>query len=111
MKRAPGSYEGLTEGQAELLSFIRNFIAKHDGVAPTFREMMVGTNLDSMSSITWILKGLEERGYIERYRRRPRAIRVFDCPPPKVAKPSQFKTETLVAELKRRGFRFAGAWA
>lgn len=69
----------MTPHQRDLLRFIQSYIAYHDGVAPTFTEMMQHMAVTSKSGIHRILKALEERGYISRIPHRQRAIEVLTC--------------------------------
>lgn len=72
---------GLTRKQRQLLDFIAIYIAKHV-YAPTYDEMAEAVGLASKGRIGEILKGLEERGYINRLRNRARAIEIVRQPAP-----------------------------
>lgn len=112
--RYPGCYDGLTFKQAELLSFIRAYMARSKGIAPSFEEMKDGVGLSSKSGIHRLLGGLSERGYIEREEGRSRWLMVHDKPKRdrQGLRPLYLaSTDGLVAELKSRGFTFSGAWA
>lgn len=70
----------ITPRQAKLLAFVRDYIARHDGVAPTYREIMVGLDMQSKSQVQWLIDRLVQRGYMRRLRYRARAIEVIDVP-------------------------------
>ena len=63
----------LTNKQNQLLSFLIKRIEK-DGVSPSYEEICIELNLKSKSGIHRIVKGLEERGYIEHLENKARAI-------------------------------------
>lgn len=65
---------GLTRRQADLLQFIREYMEKSGGVAPSHQEMAEGMGLASKSDIHRMLDSLEERGAIMRLPYRNRAI-------------------------------------
>lgn len=64
---------GLTKRQADLLTFIREYHARH-GMTPTYREMFRGIGLSSTSPIHRLVRSLEERGHIRRLPNRARSI-------------------------------------
>jgi len=99
MKRAPGSYAGLTVRQADLLSFLRH--RQNAGFTPSYDEMAEHLGL-CKSGIHRLLSGLQARGYIERGYGMARSVRVFDEPYRKNPL-ERFPTEALTAELQRRG--------
>lgn len=107
--RWPGLYTGLTFQQAELLSFIREHVAK--GITPSFEEMKDAMGLKSKAGIHRLVSALEERGYISRLRDRKRAIWPTDAASSPSNRLSGFSTSELVAELMTRGFSFTGVWA
>lgn len=53
-----------TRRQAQLLSFLREYIAKH-GEAPLQREMCEALNVRSRNTIREMLVGLQQRGQIQ----------------------------------------------
>lgn len=65
--------EGLTDTQARLLEFIRDYLMRK-GYAPTLREMMTGTGIPSTSVVSYNLDRLEEKGYLHRRQAGQRAI-------------------------------------
>lgn len=71
----------LTAKQAEVLAFIKAYMAEHDGLAPSTDEMRVACGLKSKSNVHRILRCLEERRAIRRMFRRPRAIEILDKTP------------------------------
>lgn len=66
----------LTRRQRYLLAYIEDYI-DHEGVAPTFDEMMNHIDLKSKSSVHRLLSGIEERGFIRRLPNRARAIEII----------------------------------
>ena len=67
----------VTAPQHRVLEFVRDYIAEHQGIGPSFEEIMEGTGYASKCSIHRILSNLEKRGYIERVKHAARAIRVL----------------------------------
>jgi repressor LexA len=67
----------LTQKQADLLVFIKEYMEKNEGVAPSFDEMKDGAGLASKAGIYRLLTALEERGRIMRIKGRARAIMVL----------------------------------
>ena len=63
----------LTNKQNQLLSFLIKRI-EQDGVSPSYEEICIELNLKSKSGVHRIVKGLEERGYIEHLENKARAI-------------------------------------
>lgn len=78
MRRAPGSYAGLTVRQAELLSLLRH--RETDGITPSYDEMMSALGLSSKSAVSRLVAALQERGYIDRSYGLARSIKVRDFP-------------------------------
>lgn len=68
---------GITARQADALHFIRAFHAQN-GKYPSFSEIADGIGVKSRSTVTQLLKGLQERGRIRRLPRRVRAIKIID---------------------------------
>jgi len=99
MKRAPGSYAGLTVKQAELLSFLRH--RQRAGVTPSYDEMASALGIYK-SGVFRLLTGLQARGYVERGYGMARSVRVFDESYQKNPL-ARFPIEALTAELQRRG--------
>lgn len=107
MKRAPGSYAGLTTMQAALLSHLRHWEAR--GHSPSFQEMADKLDMSSKSHVHRLVSGLEERGYIERVYNGVRSIRVLDklrsialSQAEGVADLRRIPTHVLMAEIHRR---------
>jgi SOS-response transcriptional repressor LexA len=67
----------LTPKQSALLTYIKDYMAAHDGTAPSYAEMMDGTGQSSKASIHRLLTGLAERGHIAHMKNRTRAIVVL----------------------------------
>lgn len=91
----------LTEKQAQLLAFIKEYTADNNGVCPSFEEMKAAVDLASKSGIHRLIRALEERGFISRLKDRARAIKVLadDTPPEGL---TAIPSYLLVAELARR---------
>ena len=64
---------GLTKKQKELLDFLRE---REGEVSPSFDEMREALGLASKSGIHRLVKGLEDRGYVNRIPNRKRTIRL-----------------------------------
>ncbi len=56
----------LTPRQAELLAFVRDYIATHAGVAPTYDEMVAALGLKSKSRVSALIERLVQTGHLER---------------------------------------------
>lgn len=67
----------LTVPQKKLLDYIKSYMAKSDGVGPSFDEMAKGMGHGSKANVHATLAGLEERGFIRRLRYRRRAIEII----------------------------------
>lgn len=50
--------------QRDVLKFIIEYKTKHDGVAPTHREIIEGTDITSLSIVSYALMRLEHLGKI-----------------------------------------------
>ena len=69
----------LTKKQRDLLVFIHNHMSGSD-VAPSFEEMKEALGLKSKSGIHRLIRGLEERGYLQRLPHRARALEIIKLP-------------------------------
>lgn len=69
----------LTKKQRDLLVFIHNHMSDSD-VAPSFEEMKEALGLKSKSGIHRLIRGLEERGYLQRLPHRARALEIIKLP-------------------------------
>ena len=94
--RAPGSYAGLTERQAELLSMLR--YREAGGITPSFEEMRQHIGFVSKSNVHRIIDALVERGYVTRLYGKARSIRCVSS-----LSFDGVTTDELIAELSRRG--------
>lgn len=65
----------ITKKQKELYEYLQNYIGLHD-IAPSYEEMQDAIGLRSKSGVHRLIKGLEERGYVERLPNRARAIAI-----------------------------------
>ncbi len=69
--------EALTEAEQETLKAIRAFIKQHE-YPPTFSELRQALGVSSKNTIEHRLNRLEEKGYLTRTRRTPRAMTLID---------------------------------
>ena len=67
----------LTARQEQILEFIIRYSVKK-GFSPSVREIMAHVRLNSESSVQFHLDKLQEKGYIRREKRRPRAIEILE---------------------------------
>ena len=67
----------LTARQEQILEFIISYSVKK-GFSPSVREIMAHVRLNSESSVQFDLDKLQEKGYIRREKRRPRAIEILE---------------------------------
>lgn len=96
MSEAPAKAESETtlrptKKQKELLTFIEDFIAEH-GYSPSYREIMAGTNHNSVATVALHVNSLIKRGHLAKRDRSARSL--------EVVKPSSQSTEVRV-ELKQ----------
>ncbi|WCT75010.1 hypothetical protein PQ455_07280 [Sphingomonas naphthae] len=87
----------MTAAQRELLRFIERYQASHDGMSPSFDDMMIGTGVTSRGAVSVSLKRLEEHGLISREPHRARRITVLG------ASLAGISDEQLIDEVRRRG--------
>lgn len=83
---------GLTEKQAAVLDWLRDWFADHEA-GPTYREIMRGTGMRSASAAVRLVRGLRERGYVDFQERRGRSIRLVE--------PEDRRREAELAEARR----------
>ncbi len=72
----PPDATGLTARQQRVLETIKNAIEQR-GYPPSMREIGEAVGLTSSSSVAHQLKTLEEKGFLKRDPKRPRALEVF----------------------------------
>jgi repressor LexA len=72
----PADATGLTPRQQKVLGTIKDSIEKR-GYPPSMREIGTAVGLTSSSSVAHQLKTLEEKGFLKRDPKRPRALEVF----------------------------------
>ncbi len=72
----PVDATGLTPRQQKVLATIKDSIEKR-GYPPSMREIGSAVGLTSSSSVAHQLKTLEEKGFLKRDPKRPRALEVF----------------------------------
>lgn len=76
-----------TKKQKELLTFIEDFIAEH-GYSPSYREIMAGTNHNSVATVALHVNSLIKRGHL---RKRDRSARSLE-----IVSPSRTQEEAAV---------------
>src|SRR3954466_9524494 len=64
-----------TKKQKELLTFIENFIAEH-GYSPSYREIMAGTQHNSVATVSLHVNSLIKRGHLRKRDRSARSLEV-----------------------------------
>lgn len=67
----------LTKAQEETLSYIKQYVAKHEQ-APTIAELRDGLKLSSLRSVTQRLESLERKGFTKRSKHQRRSITILD---------------------------------
>ena len=67
---------GLTEKQAKVFTFIKNYIAKNN-YPPSYKDIKEAANFKSKSSVSIYIEKLEERGWIKRLKGRWRSIQII----------------------------------
>lgn len=83
-----------TKKQKELLTFIEDFIAEH-GYSPSYREIMAGTQHNSVATVALHVNNLIKRGHLAKRDRSARSLEVVS--PSKTSEapsvtPKQLKT-------------------
>ena len=58
------AHSDLTKRQSETLNFIRSFLAQHD-YAPSYRDIMKGTGINSPATAYLHVQALRQKGYIK----------------------------------------------
>ncbi|ACT00264.1 LexA family transcriptional repressor [Paenibacillus sp. JDR-2] len=76
--------KALSKRQKDALEFIQEYQAKN-GYAPTIREVGTGLGLKSSSTIHAIMARLQQKGYLVREGKSPRALRAAEVQRPDVA--------------------------
>jgi len=74
--------DGLTMRQRKVLEVIRNSVDRR-GYPPSIREIAESVGLTSPSSVAYQLEALENKGFLRRDPRRPRAVEVVSPDTPK----------------------------
>jgi len=67
----------LTKKQKMCFEFIKNYIQEHD-MAPSYREIMKGTNTNSIGGVGLKLTVLQRKGWIKKLDASWRAIAIND---------------------------------
>ncbi len=70
----------LTSKQKQTLQFLTSYIDEHNGLSPSFEEMVTGLGLHSKSGVHRLICSLEGRGYIRRIPYLARSIEVIRNP-------------------------------
>jgi len=70
--------EKMSDRQAKILDYIRKFIATRN-YSPSVRDIQEGLSISSTSVVDYNLKGLEERGLIQRDKGISRAIKLIEA--------------------------------
>ena len=91
--------------ERELLHYLQTYIAAHDGVPPSVREMQAELGLSSPSGPSRLLDSLERQGLISRDANRGRNVRLTRPPIDLAAIPDI----EIYAEAAKRGFLSDGA--
>jgi len=71
-----------TKKQKELLTYIEDFIAEH-GYSPSYREIMAGTNHNSVATVALHVNSLIKRGHLRKRDRSARSLEVVSPSRPK----------------------------
>lgn len=90
----------MTPHERNLLYFLQEYMAGHDGVSPTVREMQAHLGLASPSGVSRLIDSLERQRLIARDRHCARSIRLTRPPTDLAAVPGP----EIFAEAVRRGF-------
>lgn len=69
----------LTQKQADLLAFIRRYMAESGGVAPSYDEMVTATNGKNKSNIYRLIAGLEARGHVSKLKGQARSLVLLEA--------------------------------
>lgn len=87
-----------TKKQKELLTFIEDFIAEH-GYSPSYREIMAGTNHNSVATVALHVNNLIKRGHLAKRDRSARSLEVVS-PSVKTDKPELIPKQLKAKEEK-----------
>jgi len=71
--RKPVPYSGLSERQQEILQFLWGHLSPF---SPSYREIGDAVGLTGPSAVSYQIKELEDKGWVRRHPRRPRALEV-----------------------------------
>lgn len=84
-----------TKKQKELLTFIEGFIAEH-GYSPSYREIMAGTNHNSVATVSLHVNSLIKRGHLRKRDRSARSLEVVSPGKPAIVP----QTDVTLKQLK-----------
>jgi len=93
-KTEPKTVVRPTKKQKELLTFIEDFIAQH-GYSPSYREIMAGTQHNSVATVALHVNNLIKRGHLVKRDRSARSLEVVSPSKPAdtpAVLPKQLKT-------------------
>jgi len=90
----------MTHHERNLLYFIQEYVAAHDGIPPTVREMQTHLGLASPSGVSRLIDSLERQRLVARERHCARSIRLTRPPADLATVPDA----EIFAEAVRRGF-------
>lgn len=97
--------ERSTKKQKELLDFVDNFIQQH-GFGPSYREVMVGMDYKSVSTVAIHINGLITKGYLRKRDRSARSLEVvstqFKGGPAQAKGPTAAQEKWLVSAINDR---------
>lgn len=71
---------GLTKRQNDVLVFLREYSAEHDGVFPTLAQISAHIGNNSKTTAYYLLEGLVDRGHIRKTKGKHRSIEFVDGP-------------------------------
>ena len=79
-----GADHALSERQEKVLQFVRDAVRRH-GYPPSIREIGEAVGLRSTSSVSYQLRMLQKKGYLQRHSGRPRTTELLPSPAPSPA--------------------------
>lgn len=84
----------LTAKQQTVLNYIANFNAEHD-FSPTYREIMEGLGLKSVSSVAEHIENLVNKGALKRRPNEARSLEIIDTSYPETTELFKFHLERV----------------
>ena len=92
----------MTEKQADLLAWIRDFIADH-GFSPSYEEMRVAMGAPSKSDVFRMVGALEAQGKVRRLPGRSRTIEVLGLGNIQTQRPAAVIAKSIMRALEAAG--------